>query len=225
MITTKQFNQAASAPHRYGLDLQRVHPSITSPGKRLIDVIGALVGLAITAVLFIPIAIAIQIDNPGPVFYSQIRCGYQGRCFRMWKFRSMVVGAEQLKHQVPNQASGHIFKNTDDPRITNVGRFLRRTSLDELPQFWNVLSGEMSLVGFRPPTVDEVQQYNNSHRRRLAIKPGITGEWQVNGRSCIADFEQVIDLDLRYQQRWSVAYDLQILWRTIWVVLSRRGAC
>lgn len=205
--------------------LPSVHPSVTSKLKRCIDIAGALIGLIITAVLLVPIAIAIQLDSPGPVFYSQIRCGYQGRQFRIWKFRSMVMNAEQLKRQILNQARGHIFKNDQDPRITRVGHFLRRTSLDELPQFWNVLQGDMSLVGFRPPTVDEVSQYNSRHQKRLNIKPGMTGEWQVNGRSCILDFETVINLDLRYHRRWSIAYDLRLIWKTIWVVLDRRGAC
>lgn len=153
-----------------------VHPSATSIPKRLIDILGALVGLGATAVVTIPVALAIALDNPGPIFYSQTRCGLNGRTFKIWKFRSMVTGAERLKHLVNNEASGHIFKNENDPRITRVGKFLRRTSLDELPQFWNVLRGEMSLVGTRPPTQDEVKQYSSHHWERLNVKPGITGE-------------------------------------------------
>ncbi|WP_017716913.1 sugar transferase [Kamptonema formosum] len=204
---------------------QQVHPSIKSKIKRLIDVLGALIGVTITALLAVPIAIAIQLDDPGPIFYSQIRCGYQGNCFRIWKFRSMVVDAEKLKHLVPNQANGHIFKNENDPRITRVGKFLRRTSLDEFPQFWNVLVGDMSLVGTRPPTSDEVKFYNNYHWQRLNVKPGITGEWQANGRSSVKDFEDIVRMDMDYQRKWSVVYDLRLIFKTIEVILNKNGAC
>lgn len=202
-----------------------VHPSVTSKLKRMIDILGACVGLGMTAVIMIPLAIAIQIDNPGPIFYSQIRCGLKGRSFRIWKFRSMVVEAERLKHLVNNQSKGnHIFKNENDPRITRVGRFLRRTSLDELPQFWNVLRGEMSLVGTRPPTIDEVMHYSNHHWQRLNVKPGITGEWQANGRSSIKDFEDIISMDISYQRKWSIAYDIKLILKTLKVVLNKSGA-
>lgn len=201
------------------------HPSITSYTKRLIDILGALVGLLMTALLFLPIAIAIQLDSPGPVFYSQMRCGYRGELFRIWKFRSMVIDADALKHDVENQAQGHIFKNDQDPRVTRVGQFLRRTSLDEFPQFWNVLLGQMSLVGTRPPTLDEVQKYEPHHWQRLHVKPGITGEWQAHGRSMVQDFETIVRLDLQYQQRWSPLYDLHLILKTIQVVLQQQGAC
>ena len=125
----------------------KVHPSVNNKVKRLIDIFGSLVGLLLTAIAIIPIAIAMQLDDPGSIFYSQMRCGLNGKSFRIWKFRSMVMNADQFKHQVKNEAKGYIFKNENDPRITRVGKFLRRTSLDELPQFWNVLKGEMSLVG------------------------------------------------------------------------------
>lgn len=202
-----------------------LHPSVTSKTKRLIDILGAIVGLLITAVVFIPVAIATQFDNPGPIFYSQVRCGLNGQKFRIWKFRSMVVQAENLKHLVKNQAKGYIFKNDNDPRITRVGRFLRRTSLDELPQFWNVLLGDMSLVGTRPPTVDEVEKYEIHHWERLQVKPGITGEWQANGRSTVTDFEDIVRMDVDYQRKWSVAYDIYLIFQTIWVVLAKKGAC
>jgi len=192
--------------------------------KRLIDLVGAVVGLGITTMVFIPIAIAIQLDNPGSVFYSQIRCGLNGRPFRIWKFRSMVTRAEELKQLVPNEVKGILFKNKNDFRVTRVGRFLRKTSLDELPQFWNVLKGDMSLVGTRPPTVDEVEQYENYHFRRLLVKPGMTGEWQVHGRSKVDDFEQVVSMDLTYQEKWSIAYDLMLILKTIQIVLARKGA-
>ncbi|WP_390883176.1 sugar transferase [Kovacikia minuta] len=201
------------------------HPSVTSRTKRLIDIAGALVGLAITAVVAVPVAIAVQFDNPGPIFYSQVRCGLKGKPFRIWKFRSMVMNADKLQHLVNNEAKGGIFKNRNDPRITRVGKFLRRTSLDEFPQFWNVLVGEMSLVGTRPPTVNEVIGYKRYHWERLNVKPGITGEWQANGRSEVTDFEQIVKMDLAYQQKWSVAYDLHLLLKTIQVVFKKEGAC
>jgi len=200
-----------------------IHPSVRSPLKRLLDIVGSLVGLGITAVLFIPIAIAIQIDDPGPIFFGQIRCGWMGKRFKIWKFRSMVANAEQLKNQVKNEAEGAFFKNKNDPRVTRVGKFLRRTSLDELPQFWNVLRGEMSLVGTRPPTPDEIERYEIPKWQRLDVKPGMTGEWQVNGRSSIRDFETVIQMDLRYQEHWSLLHDIKLILKTI-VVLFQKNA-
>ncbi len=201
-----------------------IHLSASSVNKRLIDIIGALVGLVLVLAVVVPIAIAIWFDNPGPIFYGQLRCGLNGKPFRMWKFRSMVVNADRLKHLVENEAKGAIFKNRNDPRVTRVGRFLRKTSLDELPQFWNVLCGEMSLVGTRPPTVDEVRTYTQEHFKRLLVKPGITGEWQVNGRSHIDDFEEIVRLDLAYQEKWSVAYDVKLVLQTIRAVVTRSGA-
>ncbi|MBD1860628.1 sugar transferase [Trichocoleus desertorum] len=227
MITTSDFsstNFTTSGFTKFGCAAD-VHPSVNHKIKRFLDILGALVGLVMTAVIAIPVAIAIQLDNPGPILYSQMRCGCQGHPFRIWKFRSMVANAEQLKHLVTNEAKGHIFKNQADPRVTRVGRFLRRTSLDELPQFWNVLMGDMSLVGTRPPTIDEVKRYNKRHWQRLNVKPGMTGEWQVHGRSTVKDFEQIISLDLRYQRRWSIAYDLYLIIKTIGVVLNKDGAC
>ncbi len=203
----------------------QVHPSVTCKIKRLIDIIGAFIGLMMTLPIAIGVAIANQFDNPGPLFYSQIRCGVNGQPFRIWKFRSMVVGADRLQHLVPNQASGNIFKNENDPRITRVGRLLRRTSLDEFPQFWNVLKGDMSLVGTRPPTLDEVSTYESRHWKRLNVKPGITGEWQVNGRSEVKDFERIVRMDVAYQDKWSIGYDLALIFKTIQVVVNRQGAC
>ncbi|WP_445253143.1 sugar transferase [Nostoc sp. 106C] len=206
------------------LSLQPLHPSISSTTKRLIDIFGALIGLTITALVAIPVAIATFIDNPGPIFYCQVRCGLEGKPFRMWKFRSMIVDADKLKHLVKNQAQGHIFKSVDDPRVTRVGKFLRRTSLDELPQFWNVLVGDMSLVGTRPPTPDEVINYEPHHWERLRVKPGMTGEWQANGRSSINDFETVVSMDIDYQRKWSVGYDLSLILKTIRIVFLKNGA-
>ncbi len=202
----------------------QVHPSVLSKTKRLIDIAGALLGLTITTILAVPIALIMQLDSPGPVLYSQLRCGLNGKPFRIWKFRSMVVGADQKQHLVKNQAKGHIFKNENDPRITRFGSFLRRTSLDEFPQFWNVLKGDMSLVGTRPPTLEEVSQYEKHHFKRLQVKPGLTGEWQVKGRSSIIDFEEIVRMDLDYQQQWSRAYDLYLIVQTIKVVLAKKGA-
>lgn len=204
---------------------QTIHPSVTSRAKRSMDIIGAIVGLVITALVCIPIAIATLLSDRDPLFYSQIRCGLNGKTFRIWKFRSMVVNADKLKHLVKNEASGHIFKCTHDPRITPVGRILRQTSLDELPQFWNVLKGEMSLVGTRPPTLDEVQQYQPHHWERLQVKPGITGQWQANGRSTIKDFEKIVSMDIEYQRNWSPVYDLMLIFKTILVVVKKSGAC
>ncbi|BAY13179.1 sugar transferase [Calothrix sp. NIES-2098] len=201
------------------------HPSLKSKFKRCLDILGSLVGLLILAIVFVPIAIAIKIDSPGPIFFTQERYGHLGRRFRIRKFRSMVSNAEHLKSLVKNEAKGLIFKNKNDFRITKVGRFLRRTSLDELPQFWNVLVGEMSLVGTRPPTADEVVNYSPRHWQRLNVKPGLTGEWQVNGRSKVTDFEQIVDLDLRYQQNWHLFYDLLLIGKTFYVIFNKTGAC
>ncbi|MGM3308794.1 anti-sigma factor antagonist [Anabaena sp. WFMT] len=203
--------------------LPQTHPSVTSWMKRLIDIVGSLTGLVITAVLFIPIAIAIQVNDPGPIFFRQIRCGWMGKRFDIWKFRSMCVDAEAKKDQVKNQVEGAFFKNDNDPRITRVGRFLRRTSLDELPQFWNVLKGEMSLVGTRPPTPDEVERYEVPEWQRFDVKPGMTGEWQVNGRSTVRSFEDVIRLDLQYQKNWTFVYDLRLIFKTIAILFNKNS--
>ncbi|NEO85802.1 MAG: exopolysaccharide biosynthesis polyprenyl glycosylphosphotransferase [Spirulina sp. SIO3F2] len=197
------------------------HPSVSSWVKRTIDIVGSLVGLGITGLLLLPITIAIKTDSPGPILFCQVRCGWLGRRFRIWKFRSMCTDAEKLKASIPNQAKGAFFKNENDPRITKVGRFLRRTSLDELPQFWNVLKGEMSLVGTRPPTPAEVEKYMIPQWQRLDVKPGMTGEWQVNGRSKVKDFEDVIKLDLLYQENWSLWYDIKLILKTIWIVFHK----
>ncbi|NMF66888.1 sugar transferase [Brasilonema octagenarum] len=201
-----------------------VLPSVNSKLKRFLDIVGSLVGLLILSILFVPIAIAIRIDSPGSIFFTQERYGLYGGSFRIRKFRSMVSNAEKLKSLVHNEADGLIFKNKSDFRVTRIGRFLRSTSLDELPQFWNVLVGEMSLVGTRPPTKDEVSQYNQRHWQRLNVKPGLTGEWQVNGRSQIKDFEQIVDLDLQYQKKWYPMYDLLLIVKTFFMIVGRVGA-
>lgn len=203
---------------------EKIHPSVESKIKRFIDVLLALIGLTITVIIAIPIKIIMCFDNPGPLLYGQVRCGFRGKPFRMWKFRSMVVNADRMKHLVENQAKGHIFKNDRDPRITRLGQFLRKTSLDEFPQFWNVLRGEMSIVGTRPPTPDEVEKYEAHHWRRLDVKPGITGEWQANGRSSVDDFEEIVMMDINYQRKWSVLYDLVLIIKTIAAVVNKEGA-
>lgn len=200
------------------------HPSVNSKFKRFLDILGSIVGLFILAIVFLPIAIAIKIDSPGPIFFTQERYGLNGNTFRIRKFRSMVSDAEQLKSMVENEASGQFFKSKNDFRVTKLGRFLRSTSLDELPQFWNVFLGEMSLVGTRPPTGDEVINYSPHHWQRLYVKPGLTGEWQVNGRSHVKDFEQVFELDLQYQKKWHPLYDLLLIFKTIYVIFARVGA-
>lgn len=194
--------------------------------KRTLDIIGGIVGLVLTAVLTLFVAPAIKIESPGPIFFSQIRIGKNGRRFRIYKFRSMYMDAEERKKELmkKNKMSGLMFKMDDDPRITKVGNFIRKTSIDEFPQFWNVLKGDMSLVGTRPPTEDEFKQYKARYKKRLSMKPGITGLWQVSGRSEITDFEEVVKLDVEYIENWSFGRDLKILLQTVLIVLKHDGA-
>jgi len=199
------------------------HISTRSAFKRGLDIVGALVGLSILSVLMVPIAIAIRLDSKGPILYAQERFGLQGRPFKIYKFRSMVTNAEALKASIKNEAEGLIFKNAADPRITQVGAFLRKTSLDELPQFWNVLKGDMSLVGTRPPTRDEVEHYSERHWLRLDVRPGMTGQWQVSGRSAIKNFEEIVDLDLLYQRLWTPFYDIKLIVQTVVTLMSRKS--
>lgn len=191
--------------------------------KRTIDIIGSIIGLAFTGILFLILGPMIKKDSPGPVLFGQIRIGKNGRKFKMYKFRSMYQDAEARKKELmdKNEMNGLMFKIENDPRITKVGRFIRKTSLDEFPQFWNVLKGDMSLVGTRPPTVSEFNQYNSFHKRRLSMKPGITGLWQVSGRSDIKDFEEVVRLDCQYIDNWSVSEDIKILFKTISLVFKK----
>jgi len=201
------------------------HPSELAL-KRFIDFFAALVILALLAPLFIVIAVLIKLDCRGPVFFVQKRAGLKGRKFRFYKFRSMVSGAESLKAGLMHKnevKDGVIFKIKDDPRVTRVGRFLRKYSLDELPQLFNVLRGDMSLVGPRPPTPDEVEKYNHIHMQRLSIRPGITGLSQVRGRSQLT-FHRWVRWDLWYVNNWSLGLDLRILFLTIPVAIKGRGA-
>ena len=195
--------------------------------KRCLDIVGASCGLLISAILFPFIALAMKLESPGPLFFGQTRVRENGRTFTCWKFRSMYQDAEERKKDLMhlNEMSGAIFKIKNDPRVTRVGAFLRKTSLDELPQFWNVLKGEMSLVGTRPPTPAEVDGYENWQRKRICIKPGITGLWQVSGRNRITNFDDVVRLDLQYIDSWSVMTDLRLILRTLKVVIFREGAC
>lgn len=194
--------------------------------KRVMDIIGSIIGLIITGIAIIFVAPPLLLESPGPLFFKQKRVGKNGRYFYMYKFRSMYQDAEERKKELmdKNEMNGLMFKMTDDPRITKVGKFIRKTSIDELPQFWNVLKGEMSLVGTRPPTVDEFKKYEGYHKRRLSIKPGITGMWQVSGRSSIEDFEEVVKLDLEYIDNWCLALDIKILVKTIGVIFLGSGA-
>lgn len=195
--------------------------------KRCMDIAGAVVGLLITAIAFIFVAPVIYIKSPGPVFFSQERIGKNGRKFKIYKFRSMYLDAEERKKELmeKNQMQGLMFKMEDDPRIIKgIGHFIRNTSVDELPQFWNILKGDMSLVGTRPPTVDEFEQYNYHHKIRLSFKPGLTGMWQVSGRSDITDFEEVVKLDEKYISNWNIWLDLKIILKTVQVVILRKGS-
>jgi len=203
--------------------------------KRLMDIVGALVGLLITGILVIIIGPIIYFSDPGPIFFSQKRVGQNGRIFKIYKFRSMYQDAEERKKELMamNTMKGFMFKADNDPRIIGSGKdgskhgigwFIRKTSLDEFPQFWNVLKGEMSLVGTRPPLIDEWKNYEKHHRARLAVRPGITGMWQVSGRSDITDFEKVIELDMKYIDNWSIFEDLKILGLTVKEVFSGEGS-
>ena len=194
--------------------------------KRVMDICGAVVGLILCGIISIFLIPAIKLDSPGPAIFSQIRIGKNGRRFKFYKFRSMYVDAEERKKELMknNEMDGLMFKMEDDPRITKVGKFIRKTSLDEFPQFWNVLVGDMSLVGTRPPTEDEFNKYNGHYKRRLMMTPGITGLWQVSGRSSITDFDEVVKLDLEYIDNWSLLGDIKILFKTVISVIKRDGA-
>ena len=196
--------------------------------KRLMDICVGIVGCIITLILFLFVAPAIYIKSPGPIFFSQIRVGKNGKKFRIYKFRSMYMDAEERKKELMKQnkvKDGMMFKMDHDPRIIKgVGNFIRKTSIDEFPQFFNVLKGDMSLVGTRPPTVDEWEKYNKHHRRRMAIKPGLTGMWQISGRSSITDFDEVVALDTKYIAEWNIGLDIKILFKTVGVIFTGKGS-
>ena len=207
--------------------------------KRTLDIAGGLVGCIMTGIIFIFIAPAIYIQSPGPIFFSQTRVGKNGKLFKIYKFRSMYMDAEERKKELMEQnrvKDGMMFKMEFDPRVignkilpdgrrkTGIGEFIRKTSLDEFPQFWNVLTGTMSICGTRPALQEETSLYSPHHRARLAVKPGITGMWQVSGRSEITDFEEVVKLDTRYINEWSMGMDFRIIFKTVMVVLKGEGS-
>lgn len=203
------------------------------------DICGGIVGCLITGILFIFVAPVIYISSPGPIFFIQERVGRNGKRFKMYKFRSMYMDAEERKAELMKYntlVDGKMFKMDFDPRIignkilpdgtkkTGIGAFIRATSIDEFPQFINVLKGDMSIVGTRPPLISETELYELHHRARLAIKPGVTGLWQVSGRSDITDFEEVVRLDKTYISNWNIGLDIKILLKTVMVVLKRDGS-
>lgn len=195
--------------------------------KRTVDVLGACIGIILSSPILLASAIAIKLDSAGPIFFTQTRVGQNGRRFKIIKLRTMTVDAEEHKEELvaSNEIGGGLmFKIKEDPRVTHVGAFLRKTSIDEIPQFFNVLAGDMSLVGTRPPTEDEVSRYEDVHWRRLRIKPGITGLWQISGRSAIHSFDEIVALDTEYIKTWTIFTDFKILFKTIAVVLNRKGA-
>ena len=194
--------------------------------KRCFDVFGSLIGIVITLIIGLVVAPLILIESRGPIIFKQKRVGTNVRYFYIYKFRSMCRDAEKKKEDLmeQNEMSGQMFKMSNDPRITKIGKFIRKTSIDELPQFFNVLKGDMSLVGTRPPTVDEFNNYSFHHKRRLSMKPGITGLWQISGRNEITDFEEVVKLDLQYIDNWSLILDIKIILKTILVVFTRKGS-
>ena len=206
--------------------------------KRAMDIVGGIIGCAVTLVLMVIIGPMIYIKSPGPIIFSQVRIGKNGKKFKIYKFRSMYMDAEERKKELmsQNKMDGLMFKVDYDPRIIGsekkdkngnpkgIGNFIRKTSLDEFPQFWNVLKGDMSLVGTRPPTVDEWEQYELHHRSRMSTKPGITGLWQSSGRSDITDFEEVVRLDTQYIEKWSIGLDISIIFKTFISVIKREGS-
>lgn len=207
------------------LTATRMDP-VGTAAKRILDLMGGIVGSLLAIPIIALVAIPQQLESPGPILFRQKRVGLNGRIFEMYKIRSMYMDAEERKKELmaKNEMNGLMFKIADDPRITKVGKFIRKTSLDEFPQFFNVLKGDMSLVGTRPPTLDEYNQYQSHHKRRLSMKPGITGLWQVSGRSDMQDFEEIVKLDCSYIDQWTFWTDIKILFRTVMVVLTHKGA-
>ena len=193
--------------------------------KRVFDLAGSMVGIVLLAVATVIVGPIIKMESPGPIFFKQKRVGKNGRYFYLYKFRSMYVDAEERKSELmaQNEMSGLMFKMDNDPRITKVGKFIRKTSIDELPQFINVLKGDMSLVGTRPPTVNEFNQYEGHHKRRLSMKPGITGMWQAYGRNTVKDFEDVVKMDLNYIDNWNLGLDMKILGKTVVTIFTSGG--
>lgn len=219
-------NCSMVAGHPVAIFAPAVHNDREIILKKTTDFIGGLLGTVLSLPIILITAIPLLIESPGPLIFKQARVGKNGRIFNIYKLRSMYADAEKRKQALmaQNKMDGHMFKMDNDPRITKVGKFIRKYSIDELPQFWNVLKGDMSLIGTRPPTVEEFEQYESHHKRRLSMKPGITGLWQVSGRSNIQDFEEVVKLDCEYIDTWSPALDIKILFKTVNVVLTHKGA-
>jgi lipopolysaccharide/colanic/teichoic acid biosynthesis glycosyltransferase len=200
--------------------------SLYSVVKRLSDVIGAVLGMTILSPVFLIIAIAIKLeDSRGPIIFTQVRVGKNGKYFKIYKFRSMRVNAEEelAKLKSQNDVKGAMFKLKNDPRVTRVGHFIRKRSLDELPQLYNVLIGDMSLIGPRPPLVNEVAAYSKRDLQRLRVRPGCSGLWQISGRNEL-DFDEMVDLDLEYIQKRSILFDLEIIWKTVVQMIFPKGA-
>ena len=200
--------------------------TLNAVAKRAVDIFGSLCGLIVTSPLLLIVAILIRATSKGPIIFSQERIGQHNHAFKMYKFRSMYADAEERKKELmaQNEMNGLMFKMENDPRITKTGAFLRKTSLDEFPQFINILKGDMSLVGTRPPTLDEFAQYSPYHKKRLSFRPGLTGMWQVSGRSDITDFEEIVKLDVEYIDNWSFWLDIKILLKTFLEVFTQKGA-
>lgn len=219
-------NCSMVAGHPVAIFAPAVHNDREIILKKTTDFIGGLLGTVLSLPIILITAIPLLIESPGPLIFKQARVGKNGRIFNIYKLRSMYADAEKRKQALmaQNKMDGNMFKMDNDPRITKVGKFIRKYSIDELPQFWNVLKGDMSLIGTRPPTVEEFEQYESHHKRRLSMKPGITGLWQVSGRSNIQDFEEVVKLDCEYIDTWSPALDIKILFKTVNVVLTHKGA-
>ena len=195
--------------------------------KRTMDILGGLVGIIVFSPIMLVTAIVIKLDSPGPVLFKQTRVGQNGRHFKIYKFRSMYLDAEERKKELMAQnemEGGVMFKMKDDPRITRVGKVIRKLSIDELPQFFNVVEGTMSLVGTRPPTLDEVEKYQRKQWRRISIKPGITGLWQVSGRSKVTNFDDIVEMDVEYIDNWSLLSDIKIMLKTVAVLLKHDDA-
>ena len=194
--------------------------------KRLLDIVGAIVGLILTGLILIIYYPIVKIQSPGKVFYTSTRIGRNGRRFRFYKFRTMYPNADQLLKELQdqNEMQGLMFKMENDPRIIPAGHFLRKYSLDEFPQFWNVLKGDMSLVGTRPPTEAEFANYEMHHKARLSFRPGLTGMWQVSGRNNIKDFEEIVKLDTWYIANWNLWLDIKILFLTVGAVITAKGS-
>jgi len=213
----------------------RILTTLEILAKRMLDIFGAIIGCIVTILLCIIIGPIIYINSPGPIFFTQERIGRNGRTFKMYKFRSMYLDAEERLKELKSQnkmENDLMFKIDYDPRIIGsekgkgkgIGNFIRKTSIDEFPQFWNVLVGDMSIVGTRPPLKSEWEQYERHHRARMAMKPGITGMWQVSGRSNITNFEEVVDLDMEYIENWSFFLDIKIILKTVLQIFKKEGA-